>query len=150
MRRIWARYQECKIQKFVGSALKSKSVDDGKRDIFFMVPKPRLYIHIITVTEHPNTHNVSPRRTAITDNCIGLWFRTTASYPGWLCRTTPDYAGLLSAYFELRRTTSGQLGRPDTGVLGTRPEGQPGPRGNYLLDFLSPLCRFSLHLRLAD
>ena len=62
--------------------------------------KPRLYIHIIT--EHPNTNNVSPWWTAVTDNCVGLWFRSTASYPGWLCRTTPDY-------FELRWTTSGLL-----------------------------------------
>ena len=28
-----------KIKKFVGSALKSGSVGDGKQDIFFMVPK---------------------------------------------------------------------------------------------------------------
>ena len=82
-----------------------------------------------------------------------------ASYPGWLhrttpdyarlLRTTPDYAGLLPDYFELRHTTSGLLRstRPDTEVLGTRPEDPPGPRGNYLLDFLSPLCRFSLHLQ---
>ena len=61
------------------------------------------------------------------------------------------YAGLVPDNFELRRTTSGLLrsARPDTGVLGTRPEDQPGPRGNYLLDFMSPLCRFSLHLQLV-
>ena len=67
---------------------------------------------------------------------------------GWLRRTTPDDAGLLPVYYELRQTTSGllQSTRPDTGVLNTRPEDQPGHRGNYLLDFLSPLCRFGLHL----
>ena len=52
-----------------------------------------------------------------------------------LLRTT---SGLLPDYFELRRTTSGLLTKPDTGVFGTRPEDQPGPWGNYLLDFLSP------------
>ena len=92
-----------------------------------------------------------PSRTTASVYGSGL-LRTMASYPGWLRRTTPDYAGLLQDYFELRQTTSGLLrsARPDTGVLGTRPEDQPGPRGNYLLDFLSPLCRFSLHLQLPD
>ena len=73
-----------------------------------------------------------------------------ASYHGWLRRTTPDYAGLLPVYYELRRTTSGLLRstRPDTGVLNTRPKDQSGPRGNYLLDFLSPMCCFGLHLQL--
>ena len=33
MRRIWAQYKECKINKNVGSALKSGSVGDGKQDI---------------------------------------------------------------------------------------------------------------------
>ena len=42
--------------------------------------KPRLYIHIVTVTKHPNTNNVSPWRTAVTDNCVGLWFRSTMDY----------------------------------------------------------------------
>ena len=84
-----------------------------------------------------------PSRTTASVYVSGL-LRTTASYLGWLCRTTPDYAGLLPDYFEPRRTTSGLLrsARPDTAVLGTSPEGQPGPRGNHLLEFLSPLCRF--------
>ena len=93
--------------------------------------KPMLYTHILTVTKHPNTNNVSPdgqpSRTTASVYVSGL-FRSTASYYGWLRRTMPDYF----------RST-----RPDTGVLSTRPEDQPGPRENYLLDFLSPLCRFS-------
>ena len=64
----------------------------------------------------------------------------------------PDYSGLCRTTSGLRRTTSGLLrsATPATGVLDTLPKDQPGPRGNYLLDFLSPLCRFSLHLRLPD
>ena len=66
----------------------------------------------------------------------GLRLATSVGCAG-LLRTMPDY-------FEPRRTTSGLLrsARPDTAVLGTSPEGQPGPRGNHLLEFLSPLCRF--------
>ena len=60
--------------------------------------KPRLYIQIITVTKHPNTNNVSPdgqpSRTTASVYVSGL-LRFTASYHGWLRRTTPDYAGLL-------------------------------------------------------
>ena len=105
--------------------------------------KPRLYIHMITVTKHPNTNNVSPWRTTSVYSS-GLRLATPVGCAG-LLRTMPDY-------FKLCRTTSGLLRstRPDTGVLGTRPEDQPGPRGNYLLDFLSPLCRIGLHVQLPD
>ena len=95
--------------------------------------KSRLYIHIIIVTIH-RTHNVSPWRTAVTDNCVGLCFRSTPDY-AWLA--VPDYF----------RTTSGLLrsARPDTGVLSTSPEGRPGPGGSHLLDFCLP-CAGSVHL----
>ena len=65
---------------------------------------------------------------------------------------TPDYSGLRMAtpdgYAGLLRTTS-------DGYAGHRgsqypPQGPAWPRGNYLQDFLSPLCRFCLHLRLPD
>ena len=85
-----------------------------------------------------------PSRTTASVYGSGL-LRTTDSYPGWLYRTTPDYAGLLPDYFELRQTTSGLLrsATPATGILDTLPKDQPGPRGNYLLDLPSPLCRFT-------
>ena len=113
--------------------------------------KPRLYIHIITVTKHPNTNNVSPdgqpSQTTASDYGSGL-LRTTASYPvgcARLLRTMPTTSGLL-------RTTPGLLrsARPDTGVLGTRPEDQPGPRGKLPTRLPVSLCRFSLHLQLPD
>ena len=117
--------------------------------------KPKLYIHIITVIIHPNNYITSvrdgqPPRTTASVYVSGL-LRSTCSYLGWLCRTTPDYVGLLLDYFEPRRTTSGlpRSARPDTGVLGTSPEGRPGPRGNHLLDFCLP-CAGSVHLRLPD
>ena len=70
-----------------------------------------------------------------------------ASYLGWLCRTTPDYAGLLPDYFEPRRNTSGLLrsARPDTGVLG-----QPGPRGKPPTRLPVSPVPVSLHLWLPD
>ena len=89
---------------------------------------------MVTITKHHNTDNVSPdgqpSRTTASVYGSGL-LQPTASYLGWLRRTTPDYAGLLPDYFELRQTTSGLLRstRPDTEVLNTRPEDQPGPRG---------------------
>ena len=64
-------------------------------------PKPRLYIHIITVTKYPNTNNVSPAghpsRTTASVYVSGL-LRSTASYHGWLRRTTPDNARLFPDY----------------------------------------------------
>ena len=80
----------------------------------------------------------------------GLRLATAVGCAG-LLRTMPDYfqttSGLLPDYF---RTTSNyarllRSARPDTGVLGTRPEDQPGPRGNHLLDFLSP-CVGSVYI----
>ena len=112
--------------------------------------KPRLYIHIITVAKHPNTNNVSPdgqpSRTTAPVYVSGL-LRSTASYHDWLRRTIPDYAGLLPDYAGLLLDY----------LAGHRGYQHPprGPAciwasGNYLLDFLSPLCRFKLHLQLPD
>ena len=107
---------------------------------------------MVTITKHPNTDNVSldgqPSRTTASVYGSGL-LRPTASYLGWLRRTTPDYARLLPDYFELRRTTSGLLGRTQ-GFSIPAPRTSLGLGGNYLLDFLSPLCRFGLHLQLPD
>ena len=75
-----------------------------------MARKPMLYIHIITVTEHPNTQNGQPSWKTASVYDSGL-LRITASYPGWLCRTTPDYFRTTSNYVRLLPVYSSQLGR---------------------------------------
>ena len=79
------------------------------------------FFHPVQIT---SVRDGQPSRTTASVYGSGL-LRSTASYHGWLRRTTPDYAGLLPDYFELRRTTSGLLRstRPDTGGSQYPPRG---------------------------
>ena len=83
---------------------------------------PRLFIH---------SYNY---RSSNIHKCQAGLLLTPNGYSGWLLRTTPDY--------------SGWLRRPQ----GSRypPQGPAWPWRNHLQDFLSPLCRFCLPLRLPD
>ena len=95
--------------------------------------KPRLFIP----SYNYRSSNIHKRQSGL--------LRTPDGYSGWLLRmATPDgYSGWL-----LRMATP-------YGYAGHRgsqypPQGPVWPWGNYLQDFLSPLFRFCLHLRLPD